>query len=63
MLKFFLIPGKNGLYLKIKLTTFKFKRIKRSYAGGLYYVYYFLLFFFSNFPNNNVGRVMKNKTL
>ena len=43
---FFLIPGKNGLYLKIKLTTSKFKRIKRSYAGGLYYVYYFLSFFF-----------------
>ena len=30
-----LIPDKNGLYLKIKLTTIKFKRMKRSYAGGL----------------------------
>ena len=66
MLKFFLIPNKNGLYLKMKLTTSKFKRIKRSYADGLLkrnYITYiiFFPFFFSNFPNINVGRVMKNQ--
>ena len=64
-----LIPDKNGLYFKMKLTTSKFKRIKRSYAGGLLIkkeLSYFLscfFFFFPNFPNNNVGRVMKKKTL
>ena len=63
-----LILDKNWLYFKIKLTTSKFKRIKRSYAGGLlikkelsYFLSFF--FFFPNFPNNNVGRVMKKKTL
>ena len=55
MLKFFLIPNKNGLYLKMKLTTSKFKRIKRSYAGGLLkrnYITYiiFFSFFFVIFP-------------
>ena len=55
MLKFFLIPNKNGLYLKMKLTTSKFKRIKRSYAGGLLkrnYITYILFFsfFFLIFP-------------
>ena len=49
MLKFFLIPDKNGLYLKIKLTTSKFKRIKRSYAGGLLkrnYITHIIFFYF-----------------
>ena len=28
-----------------------------------YITYIIFFYFFSNFPNNNVGRVMKNKTL
>ena len=49
MLKFFLMPDKNGLYLKIKLTTSKFKRIKRNDAGGLLkrnYITYIIFFYF-----------------
>ena len=55
-----LIPDKNGLYLKIKLTTIKFKRMKRSYAGGLLIkkeLSYFYFIFFSSLISRTITSV------
>ena len=55
-----LIPDKIGLYLKIKLTAIKFKRMKRSYAGGLLIkkeLSYFYFIFFSSLISRTITSV------